>query len=56
MQIYTIWNFRREALASVFEAGGEAAKKASDTELALTHVGGWRLGWMLCFVQCAMLV
>lgn len=38
-QIYTIWNFRREALTPVFEAGGEAAQKASDGELALTHVG-----------------
>ena len=35
-QIYTIWNFRREALASTFEAGGEAAQAASDGELALS--------------------
>ena len=25
-QIYTIWNFRREALAAAFEAGGETAQ------------------------------
>ncbi|KAF5830299.1 hypothetical protein DUNSADRAFT_14773 [Dunaliella salina] len=36
-EIYTIWNFRREALAPVFEAGGEPAQKASDTELSLTQ-------------------
>ena len=35
-QIYTIWNFRREALASDFEAGGVKAKAASDGELALS--------------------
>jgi len=36
-EIYTIWNFRREALTPVFEAGGEPAQKASNTELALTQ-------------------
>jgi hypothetical protein len=45
-QIYTVWNYRREALEPVFEAGGEAAQKASNEELALTQVrlavgGGW---------------
>ena len=47
LQIYTVWNFRREALGPAFEAGGEAAQKASDEELALTQValggGGRRL-------------
>lgn len=37
-QIYTIWNFRREALTPVFEAGGEGAQIASQKELALTQV------------------
>ncbi|KAI8473190.1 MAG: hypothetical protein J3K34DRAFT_519200 [Monoraphidium minutum] len=36
-EIYTVWNYRREALAPAFEAGGEAAQKASDDELALTQ-------------------
>ncbi len=36
-QIYTVWNYRREALAPVFEAGGDAAKAASDGELVLTQ-------------------
>jgi hypothetical protein len=36
-QIYTVWNFRREALEPVFEAGGDAAQRASDEELALTQ-------------------
>ncbi len=36
-QIYTIWNFRREALGGVLAAGGDAAKAASDGELALTQ-------------------
>eukprot|EP00955_Chlamydomonas_euryale_P101583 365355-Chlamydomonas_euryale.AAC.14 len=35
-QIYTIWNFRREALDPVFVAGGDAAVTASDGELSLT--------------------
>mmetsp|Transcript_37806 Transcript_37806/g.84312 ORF Transcript_37806/g.84312 Transcript_37806/m.84312 type:complete len:375 (+) Transcript_37806:69-1193(+) len=35
-EIYTLWNFRREALTPVFEAGGAAAQQASDQELALT--------------------
>jgi hypothetical protein len=38
-QIYTVWNYRREALGPAFEAGGEAAQKASDEELTLTQVG-----------------
>eukprot|EP00983_Pelagomonas_calceolata_P124009 1161061-Pelagomonas_calceolata.AAC.2 len=44
--IYTIWNFRREALTPVFEAGGEPAQKASNTELALTQQNdvAWRAG------------
>eukprot|EP00798_Chlamydomonas_sp_ICE-L_P016048 gene16048-22184_t len=36
-EIYTIWNYRREALAPAFEAGGDAAQKASNGELALTQ-------------------
>lgn len=36
-EIYTIWNYRREALQPVFTAGAEAAQGASDNELALTH-------------------
>jgi len=36
VQIYTIWNFRREALAPAFDAGGDIAKEASDGELALS--------------------
>eukprot|EP00878_Enallax_costatus_P016572 GHUV01017388.1.p2 GENE.GHUV01017388.1~~GHUV01017388.1.p2 ORF type:complete len:410 (+),score=127.97 GHUV01017388.1:231-1460(+) len=36
-EIYTIWNYRREALEPVFAAGGDAAKSASDHELALTQ-------------------
>lgn len=43
IQIYTIWNYRREALGPAFEAGGEAAQKASDEELDLTQVG-WHVG------------
>jgi hypothetical protein len=39
-QIYTVWNYRREALGPAFEAGGDAAQAASDGELALTQVGG----------------
>ncbi|KAG1679955.1 hypothetical protein FOA52_007019 [Chlamydomonas sp. UWO 241] len=35
-EIYTIWNFRREALGTAFEAGGAGARAASDGELALT--------------------
>lgn len=35
-QIYTLWNYRREALVPAFEAGGAAAQAASDGELALT--------------------
>jgi hypothetical protein len=38
LQIYTIWNFRREALQPIFEAGGEEAQRASDGELQLTHL------------------
>jgi hypothetical protein len=38
LQIYTIWNYRREALQPVFEAGGEAAAAASEAELALSQV------------------
>lgn len=33
-----MWNYRREALAPIFEAGGEGAQNASDGELALTQV------------------
>jgi hypothetical protein len=36
-QIYTIWNYRREALEPIFAAGGEAAQAASAAELALTQ-------------------
>jgi hypothetical protein len=36
-----MWNYRREALQPVFEAGGEAAAAASEAELALTQVGEW---------------
>lgn len=37
LQIYTIWNYRREALEPIFAAGGDAAQAASDAELALTQ-------------------
>jgi hypothetical protein len=37
VQIYTIWNYRREALEPIFAAGGEAAQAASAAELALTQ-------------------
>lgn len=40
-QIYTIWNYRREALQPVFEAGGDAAAAASEAELALTQVSNY---------------
>jgi geranylgeranyl transferase type-2 subunit alpha len=40
-EIYTVWNYRREALAPAFEGGGEGAQAASDGELALTQVRGW---------------
>lgn len=36
-EIYTIWNFRREALSPILAAGGEAAVKAAEGELALTQ-------------------
>jgi geranylgeranyl transferase type-2 subunit alpha len=36
-QIYTIWNFRREALEGVLAAGGDAARAACATELSLTQ-------------------
>lgn len=36
-EIYTIWNFRREALEPVLAAGGEAAVRAAEGELALTQ-------------------
>eukprot|EP00879_Flechtneria_rotunda_P012814 GHRR01013380.1.p1 GENE.GHRR01013380.1~~GHRR01013380.1.p1 ORF type:complete len:149 (+),score=36.73 GHRR01013380.1:268-714(+) len=36
-EIYTIWNYRREALQPILKAGGEAAQKAADNELALTQ-------------------
>ncbi|KAG2496268.1 hypothetical protein HYH03_005501 [Edaphochlamys debaryana] len=36
-EIYTLWNYRREALEPAFAAGGEAAQKASEGELALTQ-------------------
>lgn len=37
VQIYSIWNFRREALGPVLAAGGEAARTAAAAELALTQ-------------------
>jgi len=37
-QIYTVWNYRREALEPVFSAGGDAAAAASAAELLLTQV------------------
>ncbi len=40
-QIYTVWNFRREALGPVLAAGGEAAARACEGELALTQAGDW---------------
>uniref|UniRef100_A0A383VPP4 Geranylgeranyl transferase type-2 subunit alpha n=1 Tax=Tetradesmus obliquus TaxID=3088 RepID=A0A383VPP4_TETOB len=36
-EIYTIWNYRREALQPIFAAGGEAAAAACAAELALTQ-------------------
>ncbi|EFJ47256.1 hypothetical protein VOLCADRAFT_117940 [Volvox carteri f. nagariensis] len=36
-EIYTLWNYRREALGPVFESGGEQAQRASEGELALTQ-------------------
>eukprot|EP00882_Tetradesmus_deserticola_P029310 GHRQ01032818.1.p1 GENE.GHRQ01032818.1~~GHRQ01032818.1.p1 ORF type:complete len:117 (-),score=25.86 GHRQ01032818.1:107-457(-) len=36
-QIYTIWNYRREALQPILAAGGEAAQAACTAELALTQ-------------------
>ncbi|KAG2434746.1 hypothetical protein HXX76_007634 [Chlamydomonas incerta] len=36
-EIYTLWNYRREALEPVLAAGGEEAKRASEGELALTQ-------------------
>jgi geranylgeranyl transferase type-2 subunit alpha len=42
-QIYTVWNYRREAVAPAFEQGGEAAQQASDGELALTQVRRMRM-------------
>ncbi|GFR50411.1 hypothetical protein Agub_g12628, partial [Astrephomene gubernaculifera] len=36
-EIYTLWNFRREALLPVFQAGGQEAQRASEGELALTQ-------------------
>ncbi|PNW81017.1 hypothetical protein CHLRE_07g339350v5 [Chlamydomonas reinhardtii] len=36
-EIYTLWNYRREALEPVFAAGGEEAARASEGELALTQ-------------------
>ncbi|KAG2442245.1 hypothetical protein HYH02_009729 [Chlamydomonas schloesseri] len=36
-EIYTLWNYRREALEPVFAAGGEEAVHASEGELALTQ-------------------
>jgi len=38
LQVYTIWNYRREALQPVLSAGGDAASAASQAELALTQV------------------
>lgn len=37
-EIYTLWNFRREALEAVFSPGngGDEARRASEAELALT--------------------
>ncbi|KAF8055830.1 hypothetical protein HT031_006605 [Scenedesmus sp. PABB004] len=35
-EIYTVWNYRREALAPAFAAGGDGARRASDGELSLT--------------------
>jgi hypothetical protein len=37
-QIYTVWNYRREALEPVFSAGGDDAAAASAAELLLTQV------------------
>lgn len=37
LQVYTAWNYRREALAPVLDAGGEAAVAAAAGELALTE-------------------
>jgi geranylgeranyl transferase type-2 subunit alpha len=37
LQLYTVWNYRREALAPAFDAGGEEAQQAADGELALTQ-------------------
>eukprot|EP00877_Chromochloris_zofingiensis_P014557 jgi/Chrzof1/9355/UNPLg00326.t1 len=36
-EIYTLWNYRREAFGPKFDQGGEAAQKVSDAELALTY-------------------
>ncbi|GLC34312.1 hypothetical protein PLESTB_000743300 [Pleodorina starrii] len=36
-EIYTLWNYRREALEAAFAAGGEEAQRASEGELALTQ-------------------
>lgn len=35
-ELYTLWNFRREALQDVFSGGGPAAQEATEVELALT--------------------
>lgn len=45
-QIYTIWNFRREALGPVLDGGGEAAAQASKGELALTQVTLCAAAWL----------
>ena len=49
-QIYTLWNYRREALEGVLGAGGEVAHKASAGELALTQVTAHELMWEHVFV------
>ncbi|PSC76033.1 Geranylgeranyl transferase type-2 subunit alpha [Micractinium conductrix] len=36
-EVYTVWNYRREALGPVLAAGGEAAVAAVQAELALTE-------------------
>ncbi len=36
LQIYSLWNFRREALQEAIQGGGEGARRAAEGELALT--------------------
>jgi len=50
-----VWNYRREALTPLFEAGGEAAQKASDEELALTQVGAVLCAVLFCVLCCAVM-